>query len=242
MRSFRTFLILTIGPALLQGEAALGAAFLQRVDFGQYPEHSFVGPDEWRPTTPSWGFNLVGASATMRFSDGTSAGLEAGMSIGTSGQPFGAGTAGDTITYSFNRIGINEPVAPNSFFYCQKFTNQPYYVELRSNGPLQISAIPGSKVAVWSGFVEVAAYDSIYNSTVSTKPGLAPVGSFVPFSMTYTLTDGSVWDEAAFGRQFFYTSNGTVDFTTWVVPEPSACLLACTGILPLLLKRTRSIR
>ena len=86
---FRTFLLLTMGSALLQDNAALGAVSLQRIDFGQYPEHSFIGPSEWRPATASWGFALVEGSATMRFSDGTSAGLLAGISIGLSGHPLG---------------------------------------------------------------------------------------------------------------------------------------------------------
>jgi hypothetical protein len=219
--------------------SAEAATYLQRIDFGQYPEHAFLGPSEWRPATESWGFTLVEGSATMRFSDGSSAGLVAGVSVGTSGQPLGVTADGGAIIYSFSRIPSLFPVASNSFYYTQKFSDGAYFVELRFDGPLEISAIAGSNVAVWSGRVEVASYDSIYNSSVSSRPGVAPVGSFVPFQMTYTLTDGNVWDETLFDRQFFYTSTGTVDLTTWVVPEPSSYVLTCVGLLLFFLKRTR---
>ena len=229
---------------LLNCDLSQGAVFLERIEFGQWPEHAFLGPSQWFASSSSR-FWLVNASSTMHFSDFSSVGLEAGIAIGLPGHFLGSAATDSMASYTFERVPnddpINMPVDDNWFYYTQKFPGPgiAYFVELNYDGPLQVTAVLGSKIATWAGWAEVASYNSIFNGLASSAPGLAPVGSLVPFTMTYELVDGTVWTEDRFSRDFLYQSTGTADFANWIVPEPACVVFLGMGGMAFLGYRTR---
>ncbi len=58
----------------------------------------------------------------------------------------------------------------------------------------------------------------------------APVGSVIPFNVTYELI-GDTWDESQFDTPFSYRSSGEFDFKNFrFVPEPKSAFLILIGI------------
>ena len=49
----------------------------------------------------------------------------------------------------------------------------------------------------------------------------APVGSQVPITGTYTLQGGATWNANTFNGSFNYSDTSSINFSQWVVPEPS---------------------
>ena len=112
--------------------------------------------------------------------------------------------------------------------------------QLVSSAPLVLHATIGSPVATLSGYAVLTVDQYANYSDDRFHFFNAPIGSLVPFDLTYTLVGGT-WTPTTMDGSFDYTMEGTLDFTAAIVPEPSsACLLICA--LPLLAWKLRRRR
>jgi outer membrane protein assembly factor BamB len=96
---------------------------------------------------------------------------------------------------------------------------------LGAAGALVVEAETGSTTAVLRGNALVVANDA--TSVPQFNYYTAPVGSVVPFEISYTMQSGT-WTADAFSRSFSYSVTGFVDFAH-PVSTPRAVALSITG-------------
>lgn len=102
-------------------------------------------------------------------------------------------------------------------------------------GPLVVTANIGSSVAVLSSSALIAANGRGYDPPRGALYS-APIGSIVPFSVSYGLIGGT-WSLNTFDGNFSYRTTGAFEFLP--VPEPSSSAGLLVGVGMLLLGRKR---
>jgi hypothetical protein len=113
---------------------------------------------------------------------------------------------------------------------------------LVSTEPLVLRATSGSKTAILSGFGQLTFND--YSNYTDDRFHFfnAPVGSLVPFNVTYTLNGAPTWQTNTMDGTFDYNLAGTVDFRNAITPEPAGLALGIMLLTPVLCGRRRRIQ
>jgi hypothetical protein len=109
--------------------------------------------------------------------------------------------------------------------------------QLVSTAPLILNAYVGSTTATLDGYAMISVDTPANYSDDRFHYFDAPIGAFVPFSLTYTLTSGT-WTPTIMDSPFSYNMSGTLDFSD-AVPEPSPSLVSLIVIALWLYRRRR---
>jgi hypothetical protein len=170
---------------------------------------------------------MLGSAKSYYLSDGTSWQSGAGSVYISKPTLNHTEISGTNISYFFN--------APfNNILYRQTdydgIGNHSAQGTLAPAGPLVIQATIGSNTGVMIGQALLVSNDT------TSEPGFnyysAPVGSIVPFEVTYTLLNGTVFNQSLFNSTFVYRYEGLVDFSHFT-PEPATLLLLGLGAVML---------
>ena len=167
---------------------------------------------------------------------------------GGGGWPFGAGTtqvnsgvqtsvsvAGSLISYS-----LSPP--PGSLIYSHTdYDNGSASTngQLVSTAPLTLTAYSGSDTATLTGYAMITVDQPANYGGDLFHYFDAPIGAYVPFSLTYTLTSGT-WSPTTMASNFSYNLSGTLDFTK-AVPEPSSSLIPVSAVALASFRRRRKV-
>jgi len=156
---------------------------------------------------PAAGLPLFTSASTYELSDGSSWASGAGVFTRTSGWRSSVTTVGNVI-----RFTLSPPV--DGVLYRQvdyDYGDHSAQGTLGVSGALVLEAVQGAATAVLRGEAELLSNDSTsYGDRFNYYS--APVGTFVPFEITYTLV-GSTWSRTTLDADFGFTSEGRVDFT-----------------------------
>lgn len=191
-------------------------------------------------------FSILGAAYSYELSDGQVRQPGAGWIPYTNGRLANVSVDNGLISYEFDRVN-NWARGEGTVFYsvghllcnaCDPSQEGQWTEgEFVPVTPLVLKAPAGSTTATLNGLVQIKSnhsggWGSEPDKFVSFS---LPEGSIVRYSATYTLTDGSVWDEKAFDRWFSYNMTGAIYLTP--VPEPESLALLSMGLGVLLVAR-----
>lgn len=220
--------------AALQSAAALT---IDTINLG-----TIGGSDRHNPTSSGYSrFSILGAAKSYTLSDGQVREAGAGWTPYTMAQLANVSVANGTVSYEFDQL-LNWAVGSGTIFYsigqvwCGGLCNESG-VGLWTEGqftpvsPIVLTAQLGSSTATLSGTAKILRNnaDSGWSDVPENFVAFSSrEGSIVNYIATYTLVDGSVWDEEAFSRSFRYSITGTINLSP--VPESSAAALSMAGM------------
>jgi len=157
----------------------------------------------------------------------------------------GAGSGGSyfakraSVSVSGSQISYTLDLAPGSMVFNRIDYDSGDHSsngQLVSVDALVLRATNGSSTAVLSGYARPTYNDYANYHDDRFNFFAAPVGSLVPFSVNYTLTNNAHWTPTTMDSTFSYNLAGTLDFRSAIVPEPAAVaalgLLSCASIIP----------
>jgi hypothetical protein len=108
-------------------------------------------------------------------------------------------------------------------------------------GPMTLVATVGSRTGTINGWALVASNTETYYGDKFNHFS-APVGSIVPFTLTYTLSSPATWQPGIFDGGFRYRTDGEFRFNEFqAVPEPVALPLVATAAGMMLVRRGRRV-
>jgi hypothetical protein len=111
--------------------------------------------------------------------------------------------------------------------------------KLVSTDPIVLRATQGAKTAKLTGYAKLT-FDQYANYTDDRYHFFnAPVGSLVPFDVTYTITSAHTWQPNLMDGSFSYKIAGTLDFANAITPEPTGAAGLALLAGPLLCRRRR---
>jgi len=149
-------------------------------------------------------------------SDSSSWNVTGGSESYTFSAPSNVATNGSTMTFT-----LQLPVGSQVFYGADTGTDGQGAAStedrLSSISPLLIQAQTGSATATATGYFRLTD-----NSNVQSSPGFSPfatpVGSIIPYQITYTMLGGQTWTSNFDSIQFNYQISGTLDITHALAP------------------------
>jgi hypothetical protein len=186
-------------------------------------------------------FSILGAAYSYTLSDGQVRSSGAGWIPYTNGHLANVSITNSTVSYEFDQV-YNWAMGSGTIFYsigqvwCQGACNESG-AGLWTEGqfapvsPIVLTAQLGSSTATLSGTAKILKNNAGSNwsgTPANFLPFSSPEGSVVTYSATYTLTDGSVWDESTFGKRFSYNMTGSINLSP--VPESGAFGMSIAGL------------
>lgn len=195
-------------------------------------------------------FSILGAAYTYTLSDGQVRPFGAGWIPYTNGNLASVSVTDGSVNYYFDQV-YNWAQGSGTIFYSVGQVWCPSCNESGSGlwtegqfapvSPIILKAQLGSPIATLSGTARIVMNNASGNWGLPDNfvPFSTPEGSIVNYSSTYTLTDGSVWDEDIFSKSFSYNMTGTINLQP--VPEPSTPMMFALGVgLILLFRKVRA--
>ncbi len=168
---------------------------------------------------------LVEERRTVHLSDGMTTQFGAGTSSGSSAPFVSVSQDGESLQFKF---GPTDPFYER-FSFGSWPTSVSTFFRLKLDEPPVLIAEEGSFDAVLSGRLRVDGSGPTNDDSVLLG---ADVGDLIPFSVTYTRTDGP-WTASSFDSEFSYTFDAVI-----MIPEPSIPALSVLfGILTLTRRR-----
>lgn len=201
-------------------------------------------------------FSILGAAYSYQLSDGQVRPSGAGWIPYTNGHLSNVSVLNGSISYEFDQVH-NWAMGNGTIFYsigqvwCQGMCNESG-AGLWTEGqfapvsPIVLTAQLGSSTATLTGTARIVQNNASSNWSGAPEnfvPFSSPEGSIVTYAATYTLTDGSVWNENTFSKSFSYNMTGTINLSP--VPELStfSMTIAClSGIAFIMNMRNRKPR
>ena len=169
--------------------------------------------------SPGGGFHLIAHAERYLLSDGSAWESGAGSASPTQATFDHVETSGDTLRY------ILTPPSGGLLYQQTDFDSGDHSSQGQINveGPLVLQAIQGSNTAVLSGRGRIISNDATSYGEPRFNYFHAPVGSIVPFTMTYNLFSGT-FSPTTFASAFTYHGTGWVNFVHGVTRPPLTAL------------------
>lgn len=223
--------ILVLAVVLGASRAALCAGppidWIDLNTFGHYSQ-------TYSPT--GTGLMVIGEADWYHLHDGSSWDSGAGSVGNYFTKKVSTSTSGAEIEYALDR-----PVGSLVFFRIDyNAGDHSSYGQLVSSAPLVLRASNGSKTARLTGYALLTVNEPANYTDDRFSYFNAPIGSLVPFDVTYTLTGSQTWSPTTMDGTFSYNLAGKLDFREAIVPEPWAQFsipAAALVLLPLARRR-----
>lgn len=199
------------------------------------------GDTHYPVTYPNYDrFSILGAAYSYKLSDGQVRPSGAGWIPYTNGNLASITIENGSVNYNFDQVsnwakGIGTIFYSYGQVWCPSCNESGAGLwtegQFAPESPITLTAQLGSTVAKLSGTARIIMNNASNNWSGHPENFVAfssPEGSIVNYSASYTLTDGSVWDQDTFNKVFSYNMTGTINLQP--VPLPSALIMFATGI------------